>query len=91
MTDEIKKAVEEFKKLNGNKEFTTKELVIYFNTQQEKKIDKIENKLDNLPCDEHLAHYNKAYNKYIKELNKIKLALNTEVTERNCLCMDTSL
>lgn len=48
--DEIKKVAKEFIAQNGNKTFTTKELLIYFNNERKNEIGKLFTKLDELPC-----------------------------------------
>jgi hypothetical protein len=44
MTENIKKAVSEFKKTNGNHDYTQKELIMY-----------IIKRIDDLPCIEHVS------------------------------------
>jgi len=43
LTEQIKKAIENFKEKNGNEHYTEKDLLMY-----------IVQRMDNLPCNEHL-------------------------------------
>lgn len=46
LSKDIRKVVDKFRHENGNDKFTIKELLIYFNTQHDKKIEKLEIKMD---------------------------------------------
>jgi len=55
VVEEVKEAVEKFNNKAGSDEtmFTTKELIIYFNTRLTDRVDKINDRLLKLPCSEH--------------------------------------
>lgn len=60
ISKDIKQFVKEFVNTNGNKTFTNKELIIYFNKKHEKRMDEIleminqlRQDLTGLPCHEH--------------------------------------
>lgn len=50
MSEEVLKTVQAFIDDNGNKRFTNKELIIYFNKKHEKDIEEIKDMLNKLPC-----------------------------------------
>ena len=46
----IEKTIKKFNDDNGNRKFTTKELVIFFNTEQKERIERLESKFDTHLC-----------------------------------------
>jgi len=50
MSDEIREIVKTFRSDNGNKNFTNKELIIYFNKKHESDIKDLKEQITNLPC-----------------------------------------
>jgi len=51
LSKEIRDEINNFKNKNGNNAFTQKEMIMYLM----QKIDKIHNRIDNLPCSEHMG------------------------------------